>query len=538
MKYNEFYMEDDYIYFDREKLFLKFISKYYRFGTPKEINGIISCDNDIKILLSDTKEVTDFNLVFKYKRDIKNSGFRLNIDPTKEVIIEASDERGIKNAYIEFCKHIKKTSYGIYVPKMIINHEPSLKLSGVIEGFYGTPWTHNNRLDCIRFIASQKMNTYMYAPKDDIYHRDRWRDLYPEHKIMEFKELLDECENNYIEFYYMIAPGKDFNFTIEKDYNVLKEKLMQLIELGINKFGILMDDIEYRINNKSKIKFKTPAHAQACIVNNIYEFLEEKLEDFSLVMCPTEYDIDYDSPYLHVLGKKLLPNIKVFWTGNETLSHRITKESFDKIQNILNHEIIIWDNVPVNDFEDDKELIFIAPYENRSTYLCDNNLEGIVLNPMDKWEASKFTLASFSQYAYNSKSFMPKENFKEAIEMVVESEFVDDMYIFSQHFRNSRVSNSLPFNLLHILNENDVDSIDKELNKLWKASNRLSQIKSKELLNDIKPFILRIERERDLWKSFRNNEIDKVKQQIDILEKEEYKTSANLVIKTIKKLLK
>ncbi|MGL4914144.1 MAG: beta-N-acetylglucosaminidase domain-containing protein, partial [Romboutsia sp.] len=293
----------------------------------------------------------------------------------------------------------------------------------------------------------------------------------------------------------------------------------------------------YRINDKAKIKFKTPAHAQVYIVNNIYDFLGETLEDFSLVMCPTEYDIDYDSPYLHTLGEKLLQNVKVFWTGNETLSHRITKESLGKIKEILNHDIIIWDNVPVNDFEKDTEFIFIAPYENRSPYICDN-LEGIVLNPMDRWESSKFTLASFSQYAYNAKSFRGKDDFKDAIGIVIENEFVEDMYIFSQYFRNSRVSNSLPFNLLCIINENDVDGIDKDLNKLWIASARLKEIKSRELLEEIMPFILRIERERDLWESFKRDEIDKVKQQIGILDKEEYKTPANLVIKTINKLLK
>ncbi|MGL5331031.1 MAG: protein O-GlcNAcase, partial [Peptostreptococcaceae bacterium] len=508
MNYKEFYMEDEYIYFEKSNLTLKFISEFYRFSTPKEINGIVNLDEDIKMLLSDTKEDTDFDIVFKYNRKIENSGFRLNLNPTKRLVIEASNNRGIRNGYFEFVKHIKKTPKGIYVPYMIINHEPSLRLSGVIEGFYGTPWTHENRLDCIRFIGNQKMNTYMYAPKDDLYHRDKWRDLYPNEKIQEFKEVLNECEKYHVDFYYMIAPGKDFDFTNNEDYKILKEKLMQIIELGVSKFGVLMDDIEYRINNKIKRKFKTPAHAQSYIVNDIYKFLEENLEEFDLVMCPTEYDIDYDSPYLHTLGERLHQKIKVFWTGNETLSHRITQESFERITQILNHEIIIWDNVPVNDFENDKELIFIAPYENRYPHLCYNNLEGVVLNPMDKWEASKFTLASFSQYAYNANNFRGKEDFKYAIKEVIEDELVEDMYIFSQYFRNSRVSNSLPFNLLYKLNELDIDGIDKELNKLFKANENLKKLKNKELLNNIMPWITRVEEEKTLWKNFRNNEID------------------------------
>lgn len=537
MNYKEFYLEDEFIYFNKNKLTLKFISRYYRYGSPNEIKGVVSYDKDIKILLCDTKEFTDFDIVFQYSRDIKNSGFRLIVDPKKETIIEASDERGIRNGYKALCNQIKKTSKGIYVPKVVINHEPTLKISGVIEGFYGKPWSKENRLDCIRFIGKESMNTYMYAPKDDIYHRDEWRKLYPQDKVSEFKEIIEECKNNYVEFYYMIAPGKDFDFTNENDYIALKEKLTQLIELGISNFGVLMDDIEYRISNEILRKFPTPAHAQSYVINNIYKFLYENIEDFSLIMCPTEYDIDYDSPYLHTLSKKLLPEVKIFWTGNETLSHRITKESFDKISSILNHDIIIWDNVPVNDFEKDKELIFIAPYENRSPYLANENLYGIVLNPMDRWEASKFTLASFAQYAWNAQNFRGKDDFKKAIQEVVDSDIVEDIYTFSQYFRNSRVSSSLPFYLFDMLNRKDYDEIDKELDKLWNVTKRIKEFVPRALIDSIMPWILRVEREEELWKTFRNGDVEKAKDQLQVLEKEEYKTPANLVVKAIQKAL-
>ncbi|MGL5348136.1 MAG: protein O-GlcNAcase [Peptostreptococcaceae bacterium] len=536
MNYKEFYMEDEYVFFNKKKIILKFISCYYRYSTPSEIKGIVDCDDDIQILLSDTKEETDLELVFKYNRSIKNSGFILNINPNQSIEIQAANERGIRNGYREFCKHIRKTEKGIYIPKVSINHEPTLKLSGVIEGFYGRPWSHEDRLDCIKFIGDKSMNTYMYAPKDDTYHRDLWRELYPQNRILEFEEILNECKVNHIEFYYMIAPGKDFDFTLEADYIALKTKLTQLIELGVTNFGLLLDDIEYRIDNKTKLKFKTPAHTHSHIVNTIYSFLNENIDEFNLVMCPTEYDIDYDSPYLHILGEKLLPEIKIFWTGNETLSHKITKDSFDNISKILNHEIIIWDNVPVNDFETDRELIFIAPYENRFVHLCNENLEGIVLNPMDIWEMSKFTLASFSQYAYNAYNFRAKEDFKKAIEEVVDKEFVEDMYIISKYFRNSRVSNSLPFELYSMLNEIDIESIDKELNMLFKSVDNIKNIKSKRFIDSINPWILRIEREKDLWSAFMNKETHKVEEILKNLEKDNNKTPSNLVVKVIKNI--
>lgn len=528
MYYKEIYTEGEYYYFDKNKLTLKFISKYYRFSKPSDINGIVSYDKDINILLSDTKEQTDFNIGFSYKRDIKNSGFNLKINPEKEVIIVSSDERGIVNGYKTFIKQIKKTEEGIYIPYIEINHEPSLKLSGVIEGFYGKPWTLESRLDCIKFIGQNYMNTYMYAPKNDIYHRDKWRDLYPENKILEFKEILKECGKYHVDFYYMISPGKDFKFNMKDDYINLKSKLKQLVDIGVSKFGVLLDDIDY---------FKGSGYKHAELVNDVYYFLKYNLEQFNLVMCPTEYDIDYDTPYLKSLGENLLPDIKILWTGNETLSHRITKDSFNRISSILNHEIIIWDNVPVNDFKGDKELLFIAPYENRSPHLCENNLEGIVLNPMDIWEASKFTLASFSQYAFNADSFRGKDDFKKAISSIVSKHYVDDFYVFSQYFRNSRVSNSLPFNLIHMLNKNDIDGIDNELNKLFNATKNIKNSKERKLLKSIMPWIVQIEKEKILWESFKEGNLDIVKEEVKLLEKSKYKTSANIVVKILKKIL-
>jgi len=47
---------------------------------------------------------------------------------------------------------------------------------GVIEGFYGPPWSHQDRLDMIRFMGRVGMNMYFYGPKDDPFHREKWRE--------------------------------------------------------------------------------------------------------------------------------------------------------------------------------------------------------------------------------------------------------------------------------------------------------------------------------------------------------------------------
>ena len=71
-----------------------------------------------------------------------------------------------------------------------ISDYPAMPLRGTIEGFYGEPWSHDERLDQIEFYGDVKANTYIYAPKDDPYHRDRWREPYPADKLAELGELV------------------------------------------------------------------------------------------------------------------------------------------------------------------------------------------------------------------------------------------------------------------------------------------------------------------------------------------------------------
>ncbi len=55
----------------------------------------------------------------------------------------------------------------------------AIPLRGIVEGFYGTPWTTTDRMDILGFCGEHGLNAYIYAPKDDPYHRDKWREPYP-----------------------------------------------------------------------------------------------------------------------------------------------------------------------------------------------------------------------------------------------------------------------------------------------------------------------------------------------------------------------
>src|ERR1700694_2251906 len=78
---------------------------------------------------------------------------------------------------------------------------------GVVEGFYGAPWTHDARLEVMSFLAGRGMNAYAYAPKDDARHRAEWRVPYDKAELEHFRELSAYGEAHGVKFGFAISPG-------------------------------------------------------------------------------------------------------------------------------------------------------------------------------------------------------------------------------------------------------------------------------------------------------------------------------------------
>ena len=48
---------------------------------------------------------------------------------------------------------------------------------GFIEGYYGNPWSTEDRVNLMKWGGYYKLNAYFYAPKDDPKHRTQWDQL-------------------------------------------------------------------------------------------------------------------------------------------------------------------------------------------------------------------------------------------------------------------------------------------------------------------------------------------------------------------------
>ena len=88
---------------------------------------------------------------------------------------------------------------------------------GVVEGFYGRPWTLSQRRDLFEKMESWGMSSYLYAPKDDCKHRAYWRELYTVEEADHLQSLITASTDRNIDFYYAISPGLDITYSNSKE---------------------------------------------------------------------------------------------------------------------------------------------------------------------------------------------------------------------------------------------------------------------------------------------------------------------------------
>ena len=181
--------------------------------------------------------------VRKYNKLIPNheEGYYLAVND-KEIILAGNDEQGTYYAIQTFAQLLKEGK----LPEVEIKDYPSVRYRGVVEGFYGTPWSHQARLRQLKFYGENKMNTYIYGPKDDPYHSaPNWRLPYPEKEAAQLQELVKVANENEVDFVWAIHPGQDIKWN-QEDRDLLLSKFEKMYQLGVRSFAVFFDDISGR----------------------------------------------------------------------------------------------------------------------------------------------------------------------------------------------------------------------------------------------------------------------------------------------------
>lgn len=305
---------------------------------------------------------------------------------------------------------------------------PDLPFRGTVEGYYGAPWSFEARKSQFEFYGRNKMNTYIYAPKDDPYHHGMGcYKPYPADKAAQIRQLVKLAHENHVRFVWAIHPANTVQWNEnggKKQLEGLIRKMEWMYELGVRDFGVLVDDSSGEIG-------KPERQVQLC--NYLLKNFIRKHADVNqtLIMCPTGYNKAWTNErFLNTLGTGLDASIPVMWTGN-TVVHDITLEGQQWVNRNVKRPTFIWWNWPCNDFKRSR-ISMGRTYGLDTSAEMKNAMSGFVANPMEHAEASKVGLFGVASYTWNITGFESDKTWREGIRRLY-PQCPEAMQVFCDH---------------------------------------------------------------------------------------------------------
>jgi hyaluronoglucosaminidase len=295
---------------------------------------------------------------------------------------------------------------------------------GVVEGFFGPPWSMGQRKALFAFGAERGMNTYLYAPKDDPYHRERWRSPYPPKRWQALLQLIRAAQHNEIDFVYGFHPGKGLCFSGDEPVTVLLAKAERFYDAGVRTFAVLFDDIPSRLEHAvDRRRFNNSlARAQGTWLARIISAQPGDWRDVEWWVCPSYYSPDpllvrifgaFETDFLETIAIYLPEDVACLWTGPAVVPKKITLTHVRSIAKRIRHPLILWDNYPVNDLSMKDEL-HIGPLTGRDGRL-PQRVYGYLNNPLLQEELSFLPLATCFDYAAKPGAYHAEASWRAAV---------------------------------------------------------------------------------------------------------------------------
>ena len=266
---------------------------------------------------------------------------------------------------------------------------------GFIEGYYGNPWSTQDRINLMKWGGYYKLNSYFYAPKNDPKHNAQWRTLYTDEEIETLiKPLADagnesKCRFVFALHTFMNSPVRfDTEEHYQEDLAIVQAKFEQVIEAGVRQVAILADDAA-NAGADNYIRF----------LNDMTEWLAEMGEKYpdlkqTLPFCTVEYMYNGQSYY-----QQFPENVQIVMTGGRIWGE-VSNSFTETFTNTAGRGPYMWINWPCTD--NSKNHLIMGGY---STFLHPgvdpSKIQGIVLNPMQQSEPSKVAIFGNACYSWN-----------------------------------------------------------------------------------------------------------------------------------------
>ncbi|HOO55605.1 MAG TPA: beta-N-acetylglucosaminidase domain-containing protein [bacterium] len=384
-----------------------------------------------------------------------------------EIKIRAHEPAGFFYAILTLEQLIHWGEAGVMVFQGEVEDFPAFSYRGILEGGYDV-WNHEKRKEVLRWMGSLKMNSFLYAPKEGMYFRRRWRVPYPEEELDHFREYLAICNQWHIEFAYSLSPALSMEYSDPEEFKLMVAKYRQLQEIGVRKFGIFFDDVMPYLSTPADRKAYTHiAEAEVDVTNRLLDALREYDPTAELFFVPNQYWGWTRTRYMKILREQLYPEIEIGWTGKDICSKTITVAHVKKFIETVGRPPAIGDNFSP-----------LGPLVNREPGLY-KYCTSFVNNPYnfaeaEKAELSKFVNSTVGDYAWNTEQYDSVRSITVASRILAGSKSGGDALILALKLKNAGLPSS---NFVNI----------KEFVDKLQSSDAMD---SKKLLKEIKNEIL------------------------------------------------
>lgn len=266
-------------------------------------------------------------------------------------------------------------------------------VSGYVEGFYGRLLDWPERQAIVDTLARHEFGSYLYAPKEDVRHRYRWREPYDDAWHQQFAKFCAYARARKVTVIAGVAPGLDFDFADlpnGADFTALLNKCQKLIEYGAGDICLLMDDIDADFHTRNGgIEFEGEAHA--LLANALADALplvqsgegKSKLSgdqtdcaSRAIQVVPRIYadELSHDAvTYLPRFIETLDRRHALLYCGSDIVAESVSTRKIEGSLNLAGRKVVVWDNLYANDYCPRK--LFLGPWSGREA------AGAVLLNP-------------------------------------------------------------------------------------------------------------------------------------------------------------
>ena len=268
-----------------------------------------------------------------------------------------------------------------------------------------------------------------------------WEPLTDDLKVR-WAKVVEECDQNDIIFCFgmnpMLYSPRPLDPAKEEDFEALLAKYRWFQEQGVEWFYIAIDDLHLQSH------LEIDAVGQSAFTNKLYAALKANDPKCHMIFCPTWYrgkdlKVPEKRAYLEQLAEALDKDIFVFWTGEYTVSPEVTVEDVLRYKEVVKHEMILWDNYPVNDYHN---TMNVAPLTGREAGISEV-LYGMMANPMRDNLMTRLPLYTMADFMNNPYTYDPERSIAAAINRYAENLAQEEIFEGLINFYSSNLQHGI-----------------------------------------------------------------------------------------------